>query len=81
MLQLVLFHFSVAGHICFFHFNAGFGLVEELWVWEQGTWLCFFAGHFKGLQPGTNTETFKDLPPSFKEWWASIELMGTSQTF
>lgn len=26
MLQLVLFHFSVAVHICFFHFSAGFGL-------------------------------------------------------
>lgn len=23
-------HFAVAVHICFFHFSAGFGLVEEL---------------------------------------------------
>jgi len=45
--------FSVAMHICFFHFNVSF-LPHKRALWEQSTWLYFSVGLFKGLQPGTS---------------------------
>lgn len=65
MLQLVLFHFSVAVHICFFHFSAGFGLVEENLGAGYLTLLLCWA--FQVLQPASGTEALQDFPPSFKE--------------